>query len=138
MNLPPLPDNWRALATHENVVVNALPQIPERSGDHWQPAGEFGGDCEDLALEKLERLVRIGFPIERLRLASCWIGRTGARNPGEAHVVLVLDADDDQYVLDNRYPYLMDHAALVAAGYTRHGIQAAGGSTASWVAWEIA
>lgn len=134
MKLPPLPKNWREIGDRINTEVNALPTVVERVGDNWKPIGPDGGDCEDYAIGKLRRLHAAGFPIERLRLATCFIGRTGPDKPGEAHVVLAIDAPDDQYVLDNRFPYLLTHQTLVAAGYTRHSIQRVGGSR-EWVEW---
>lgn len=133
----PLPHGWRETAAAVNAQVNALPYKADESGkDKWASLGEDvpTGDCEDYAIAKLRRLVLThGFPIERLRLATCFVGRTGPNNPGEAHVVLVLEAPDDQYVLDNIQHDLMTHPHLVVAGYSKGMIQKAG--SREWEPW---
>lgn len=132
-----LPQNWRAIAERVNAEVNALPSVPDEPGrDFWQVAGAEGGDCEDKALAKLERLLAVGFPIERLRLASCWIGRTGLAKPGEPHIVLAIDANDDQYVLDNLSNSIMPTALFKGLGAVLDRIQKVGGSK-EWVDWLV-
>lgn len=132
-----LPQEWRAIAQGVNAAVNALPSIPDQPGrDFWQAAGAEGGDCEDKALAKLDGLLAAGFPIEHLRLASCWIGRTGPTKDGEAHVVLVLEARDDQYVLDNLSNNIMPTAHFKGMGAVLNGIQKAGGSR-EWMPWAL-
>jgi predicted transglutaminase-like cysteine proteinase len=126
-----LPEGWREIAERVNTDVNALPQVPEKSGDFWKRAGADGGDCEDLALAKLDRLLEAGFPIEALRLATCRVGWT---KKGEPHVVLAIDGPDDQWVLCNRFSFLLNHPHLVAAGYHKDAIQKVGGSK-EWVKW---
>jgi len=67
-------------------------------GDYWVAPGlEPGarGDCEDFALEKRRLLIASGVPAAALSIA---IVRTPA---GEAHAVLVLSAEQGDYVLDN-------------------------------------
>lgn len=133
----PLQQNWREIAERVNAEVNALPQVAEQSGDFWKRAGAEGGDCEDLALAKLDRLLVEGFPIERLRLATCFVGGTGPAQRGEAHVVLVVDAPDDHYVLDNLQGHVVPVYMLIGAGYVLESVQKVGGSR-EWVEWRHA
>ena len=134
--MKPLPDNWRTLASGINAEVNALPYVADESGkDVWDDIGLAGGDCDNFAIGKLNRLYAIGFPIERLRLATCFIGADGGRVQGEGHVVLVVDAQDDRYVLDNRHSDVVPVASLIAEGITLDRIQAAGGSR-TWIPWK--
>lgn len=135
-----LPENWRAVAEAVNAEVNRLPYKADKPGaDVWDALGTdtTADDCDGYALGKLRRLYLAGFPIERLRLATCFVGGTGPKDRGEAHVVLVLDAPDDQYVLCNLHDELLTHPALVNGRYTRESIQAAGGSR-EWVEWRVA
>ncbi len=65
------------------------------ANDRWSLA-PGAGDCEDFALTKQDRLVRLGWPAGALRMA---VGRTGA---GEGHAVLVVRTEAGDLVLDNR------------------------------------
>ena len=89
--MKPLPDNWRTLASGINAEVNALPYVADESGkDVWDDIGLAGGDCDNFAIGKLNRLYAIGFPIERLRLATCFIGADGGRVQGEVFKLQVV------------------------------------------------
>jgi len=70
--------------------------------EQWEDAIEKGyaGDCEDYAIAKLHELLRIGWPIERLRLTFCWVG---AERDNEGHAVLVVEYNNQLWVLDNRF-----------------------------------
>jgi predicted transglutaminase-like cysteine proteinase len=115
-----------------NSEVNALPYIkdPIRYGlqEWWDRIDNKGGDCEDFALGKLNRLLKEGFKIEQLRMATCWV------ETGEYHAVLAVDLDNTQYVLDNRQPNVCTLEELDRIGYKPDRIQEVGGST-SWVKW---
>ena len=138
-----LPKNWREIATRVNAEVNALPYKADVPGaDEWGDIDAAGGDCDNYAIGKLNRLVAEGFPIERLRLATCFVGRQ-AINYGsgkaagaapEAHVVLVVDAKDDHYALDNLQAEVVPVLALIGMGYALDCIQKEGGSR-EWVEW---
>ncbi len=72
-------------------------------GDYWAvPTGPFPrGDCEDYVLAKRVALTAVGVPAERLSIAlveTRW---------GESHAVLLLAADDGDYVLDNLEPRIL-------------------------------
>ena len=133
--MEPLPAGWREIANRVNDEVNALESIPDQPGrDVWERAGEKGGDCEDMALEKLHRLMTEGFPIERLRLATCRVGWEDQQYQ-MPHAVLVISAPDDHYVLDNRFPRVVPVYALIVGGYSLEAIQKAGGSL-EWIEWK--
>lgn len=135
--MEPMPKGWREIANRVNAEVNALPyrSDPDRYGkaEFWERADKDGGDCEDYALAKLKRLLDEGFPLERLRLATCRVGWTDSQYQ-EGHAVLVIAAPDDNYALDNRFPSMMPVYALIANGYSLEGIQETGGSR-KWVKW---
>lgn len=69
--------------------------------EFWAVA-EGEGDCEDYALAKRRRLLKLGWPADTLRIATCWA--EGARGPGTGgyHAVLVAVTDRGDFVLDNR------------------------------------
>lgn len=96
--------NYAALRTLNTAVNEAVRYTadPEqyRRPDWWADALEAGaGDCEDYAIAKLRRLLALGWPRERLKLGLCYV------ETGEYHCVLVVtDADGEDWVLDNRYP----------------------------------
>ena len=80
------------------------------------------GDCEDYALTKRRLLLGLGWPLETLRLATCWV------ETGEYHAVLTADHDGQTWVLDNRHksPRRWDRLP-----YRWHKRQKAGGT--GWV-----
>jgi len=136
--MPGLPKNWRETAERVNADVNAIPYKADIPGvDDWADIGPDGGDCDNYAIGKLRRLLAAGFPIERLRLATCFVGGTGPRDRGEAHAVLVIDVPDDHYVLDNRFAVIVPVFHLIGNGYTLESIQAVGGSH-EWIKWKHA
>ncbi len=62
--------------------------------DVWTIGGA-SGDCEDYALAKRRKLIAAGFKPGNLRLAM------GRLPHGEAHLVLVVRAEEGDFVLDN-------------------------------------
>jgi predicted transglutaminase-like cysteine proteinase len=71
-------------------------ELWQRSGIGW--AAE--GDCEDLAIEKRERLIEAGVPRGMLFFATAYRPDLGL------HTVLVARTDDGDLVLDSRTPYI--------------------------------
>ena len=75
-----------------------------RSADSALPpawtAKARAGDCEDFALAKRAKLLRIGFKPSQLLLTMGYSG-------GEAHTVLVVRTRDGDYVLDNLHDEVM-------------------------------
>lgn len=88
-----------ALNDRVNHTIKAeTDQAIYHTADYWVAPGlapGARGDCEDFALEKRRLLIASGVPAAALSIA---IVRTPA---GEAHAVLVLSAEQGDYVLDN-------------------------------------
>jgi predicted transglutaminase-like cysteine proteinase len=89
-----------ALARSVNRQVNATtPQISDLAQygvpDHWALPTARGGDCEDIAMLKKERLVMAGYPAQDLLIA------TVLDRGGENHAVLVARTAMGDFVLDN-------------------------------------
>lgn len=93
-----------------NTKVNQFPykSDPSRFGslEQWEEIDIEGGDCEDFAIGKLRMLLGRGWSIQQLRLATCWV------ETGEYHAVLLVDIGEETWVLDNRYPFPMEHDLL--------------------------
>tara|TARA_R110002012_G_scaffold315261_1_gene528903 strand:+ start:14805 stop:15293 length:489 start_codon:yes stop_codon:yes gene_type:complete len=75
-------------------AVNASIRYRPDDGEVWK-ANVTAGDCEDYALTKRGRLIRMGYPPSALRMA---IGHT---QRGESHAVLVVKTMAGDFVLDN-------------------------------------
>jgi predicted transglutaminase-like cysteine proteinase len=83
-----------------NAGVNAEIE-PVTDMDHWGVIDKWDfpddkkGDCEDYALEKRERLMKVGFPRQALLM-------TVVRDlQGEGHAILTVKTDKGDFVLDN-------------------------------------
>lgn len=77
-----------------NQSVNASMRFTSDRKEAWT-VGASRGDCEDFALTKRSRLIRLGVPAGALRIAV-------ARNSkGEGHAVLVVKTSSGDLVLDN-------------------------------------
>ena len=103
-----------------NSEVNKLPFVNE-IGDDWTPITDEGGDCDSYATSKYEKLVALGCPKDILRLATCWV------ETGEYHAVLLVNYEEQTWVLDNRHPYPTEYQLLP---YKWHKLQDAG--TSKW------
>lgn len=98
--------------------------------EQWEIA-ETAGDCEDYALAKLHALLDRGWPIEQLKLATCWTENN------EYHAVLIVDYGQatesmfkiDRYVMDNRSDIVYP---IYRSDYKWDKIQKEGGSQ-TWV-----
>lgn len=118
-----------------NHEVNRLPYVSdaERYGkvDYWARIDEEGGDCEDFALGKLNRLLEKGWPIARLRLAVCRVPSVGTGK----HGVLSVTADDSEYILCNMQARPMTLGDAQRGGYVPESIQQSGGSGILFCQW---
>lgn len=88
-----------------NYINNKYVYVPDssigKSSDSWKILTETdsGGDCEDFALTKLQKLLEYGWPISKLHLeCGVHVDENGNRT---GHVWLVAESDDGIYVLDN-------------------------------------
>lgn len=85
-------------------AVNALPYVPDSRNwgvaDYWETPQEMfarGGDCEGFALTKYFALRDLGVRDEAMRIAIVW-----DRRDLEEHAVLLVRADGDTWILDNK------------------------------------
>lgn len=83
--------NRKVNASIRQVSDFALYGVQEK----WTLPKNGAGDCEDIALMKKQMLLRAGLPGGRLFLAQVMKGWGGS------HAVLVLRAEEGDYVLDN-------------------------------------
>ena len=110
--------------TQVNSDINRMPYVAEMGDDDWTPIVPSGGDCDSYATAKFQALADLGWPIEELRLATCWV------ETGGYHAVLLVDLSGQTWVLDNRYPLPMEFNLL---NYKWHKLQIAGTEE-----WELA
>lgn len=111
-----------------NAEINSVPYMKELSED-WRPAtttaiGKMNGaDCDSFATGKLVELYKAGMPLADMRLMEC------NDEKGGLHCVLLVDVDNETYVLDNRYkePVLMERVP-----YTWVRVQVAGTNKWEW------
>ena len=115
-----------------NKEINQLPYVsdPQQYGvrEFWTILTEAGGDCEDYVLTKINRLLELGWRMEDLRVA--WV----YTETNEYHAVLVVSAQDQDYMLDSRMDELVPVLQLTNIGYRTHKIQHQGGGN-RWVEW---
>lgn len=80
------------------------------AGDHWATADETlargAGDCEDIAVAKMQALRRLGFEDRDLYLS---VGRDAA---GRGHAVLLVRIDARFWVLDDRAERMIEADAF--------------------------
>lgn len=76
-------------------IRDVADNIQYRREDYWTLPTSGGGDCEDFALLKKMELVRAGIAPQRLLLA------TVLDHKRRSHAVLVLRADNGDFILDN-------------------------------------
>jgi len=114
-----------------NERINRLPyKADPPTLDDWTPIDVKGGDCDSYMTAKLVALYRLGWPIVRLRMATCYV------ETGEYHAVLVVAPDSGgERVLDNRQRFPMLISELHDLGYRPDKIQRDGGSM-EWVQWQ--
>lgn len=101
-------DAMMSLLKRINEMVNGgVRQVPDQTeygvAEYWRRSGVgFGatGDCEDLAIEKRERLLAAGVSPERLYYATAYRRGLGL------HAVLIAATTHGELVLDSRTPYL--------------------------------
>ena len=74
----------------------------------WEPIDDDkdGGTCSNFAVAKLRALVKMGWPVELLRLACCYT------ETDEYHAVLVATLNMQDWVLDNRKPFPTEYDLL--------------------------
>lgn len=120
------------------LAQSAINEKPYCTSDDWEDISEHDtGDCKNYVVGKLRMLVRMGWPIEAMRVAICDV-EPAAREPGICHAVLVTRLpDDSEIILDQRQPRPVTLADLERLGYDPIEIQLEGGRRGyvEW-AWE--
>jgi predicted transglutaminase-like cysteine proteinase len=86
------------------------------------------GDCEDYALAKAIMLLDEGFPIERMRLATCTV------EVGEDHAILIVTVEDGDWIMDNRNFYIVRLEDTGKPPYVLHRLQIPGTNEWEWAA----
>lgn len=101
-----------------NIHVNrTVRQVNEPEGqDVWRLA-DAEGDCEDIALRKIDMLMKAGYARSQLRLAHV------TTEEGENHIILVVLGASEPLYLDNRFNVVVTHQQLVAHGYVFHAVE---------------
>jgi predicted transglutaminase-like cysteine proteinase len=92
-----------------NREFNAYDYKADVDLDDWTPIDimpDKSSDCDSYATAKAEKLIRMGWPKSALRLAICLV------EDGGGHMVALADHENQTWVLDNRYPYPMQHELL--------------------------
>lgn len=121
-----------ATLKHVNEEVNQLPYRSDAdrylTEDYWASIDKAGGDCEDYAIAKLRRFVTLGWPIENLKLATCYTEKA------EYHAVLIVSMPAGDYMLDSRQLFPVELARLPELGYKPALIQTSGGQR-GWSEW---
>ncbi|NBU58519.1 MAG: hypothetical protein EBS23_01830 [Betaproteobacteria bacterium] len=82
-----------------NDAVNAVPYVPDGTGDRWDAPARFwsrGGDCEEYALTK-------GLELLAQKYQGVYLVVARDRVRGIDHAVAVVD-DQGMHVLDNQEP----------------------------------
>lgn len=87
-------DILQTLVLVNRQVNRSIRARADRGGDVWS-VGAASGDCEDYAMTKRQRLIKLGLPPSALRIA--YVKTRG----GEGHAILVVKARGRTYVLDN-------------------------------------
>lgn len=121
MSKTPLKDMIRMVNgrvnTREGYATDIeLYQMPE----FWSFAS-IAGECNDYAITKALMLLDDGFPVENLRLATCWIEEKG--KPRTYHAVLIATVEDGDWILDSNFFYIV---RLPDTGYLLDKVQVPG------------
>jgi predicted transglutaminase-like cysteine proteinase len=97
-----------------NAAINTFPYVSDDANwgtvDFWETPIEFmhrAGDCEDFAVTKYMALRALGVAIDDMRIAV-----VDDRQISVTHAVLLVAADDRDYVLDNLTDEVVSLAAM--------------------------
>jgi len=104
-----------------NMLINNSVQYVPDNTEYWTVANT-SGDCEDFALAKMHELLRRGWSIARMRLATTWTDK------GDYHAVLLVEGSAGVvWVLDNSK---QTPEKMMYSKYKWHRLQEAG--TKKW------
>ena len=143
--MKPYPEEWAELLDKVNATVNAMPYtsdskrfgVPDGTGP-WTDMKDGTGDCKAFAIEKLNELFVIGYPIEALRLATCELPYDmNINSPRGGHLVLVCATPEGMdCVLSQGISYPMRLTQFLARGFRPLSIQPRGG-VPEMVEWSV-
>lgn len=126
----------RTLCERIHSEVSKYPYQTDAEGygtpDYWDRISQAKrGDCEDYVLEMKWQLVAAGVPQEKLRIGIC------TTELGQDHAVLVVtdDANDCDWILDQRQARIMSPNTAVQIGYK--GIMIERPGYFLWRRWKI-
>lgn len=102
---------WSEQLRSVNAYINRARFVHDSANygiaDYWATPRELfarGGDCEDFAIAKYLSLRRLGWDMEKVRIAV-----TMEERRRELHAVLAVKAGGTIWILDNLYPEPVDH-----------------------------
>lgn len=99
------PERWLQLNRVNDWVNFNVPQISDFENygvtEFWTMPNWRGGDCEDLALLKRQKLSQRGWPLGNLLLVE------GLDVFNEKHLALAIRTDRGLYILDSREPSIL-------------------------------
>jgi len=94
------PETWKQINTINNNVNRdvylSFDKDQYQKEEYWTYPNNGFGDCEDIALEKRARLVRIGYPRGALRIAIVHHKQTLI-----SHAILTVETTQGTYVMDS-------------------------------------
>lgn len=106
--------DWREMVWDVNAAINAAPFVTDADNygqaDRWQTPRELavrGGDCEDYAAAKYFALRAAGAPAAALRIAV-----VADEHERQRHAVLMVEIENDVFVLDNLSDAVLPAGAL--------------------------
>lgn len=127
------PPHWAQLEQVQLQVDQQVAYASDRQAwgrdEYWEPAGRIG-DCEDIVLLKRDRLMKLGWPADALRIAVVQDER------GRLHAVLTVDVSrsdgrPETYALDNRLVHVEPWVRLSELGY--RWLERSKPGSAAWV-----
>lgn len=103
-----------AVHIHRQVVADLI--YVKEPTDVWQVLGTIGtgmrGDCDDVVMTTLSRLLRRGYPRDALRATIVELPDGGGH-----HLILGVRLPEGEVFLDDRHRWQRTAAELTAAGY---------------------
>ena len=103
---------WKLINDVQITLGNKITYTPDKTqykvAEKWADGrNTWLGDCEDYALAKYNALKEEGFPQECMGIATCDVDGDGKVD----HAVLIVSTDQGDYVLDNRFVFVMPYKA---------------------------
>jgi predicted transglutaminase-like cysteine proteinase len=98
----PMDNGLMSVLEHVNASTNddigfALDRNIHGAEDYWTLPDSGYGDCEDIALEKRDRLTQLGYPSAAMRLALVFHDHHMS-----SHCVLTIETDSGTFLMDSQ------------------------------------